>query len=53
MSTTYTAPAESVAMPVGPTLNWPSPVPDVPHLVRKAPVELNFCTRLLKKLSVT
>jgi hypothetical protein len=37
--------AESTAIPIG-RLNWPSPEPNVPHVVTNAPAGVNFSTRL-------
>src|SRR6266850_1753738 len=45
-SATKTFPLPSTATPSG-TLNCPSPLPALPHLVRKVPVVSNFWTRLL------
>ena len=45
-STTYTSSAEEMATPDG-RVNWPLPLPAVPHLVMKVPIGRNFCTRLL------
>ena len=43
-SATNTLPSKSVAILAG-CLNWPSPVPMLPHLVRKLPLLSNFCIR--------
>lgn len=39
-------PDESAAIPDG-RWNWPSPEPEVPHLVRKVPLASNLWIRLL------
>ena len=44
-SATHRWPAPSMASPLG-LLNWPSPVPRVPHVSRKVPVGPNFWIRL-------
>src|SRR5438094_569436 len=45
-SATKTFPLPSTATPTG-TLNCPSPLPVLPHLLRKVPVSVNFWMRLL------
>ena len=48
VSATKTFPLPSTATPVGP-LNCPSPVPELPHMVRKVPVFVNFWMRELPR----
>ena len=43
-SATVTVPPTPTARPYG-TLNWPGPLPSVPHFVRNAPVLSNFWIR--------
>jgi hypothetical protein len=50
LSVTYIFPLLSIAMPPG-RLNWPLPLPVVPHFVMNVPSLLNFCMLLFPELT--